>query len=73
MKHYTDNFAHDNLPSLDIQPDYTFTDLPQFQHTEMLNCVDKLLDTHLKEGRANNPCIRTFKITFNLKFIWHNK
>ena len=70
MKHYTDNFAHDNLPSLDIQPDYTFTDLPQFQHPEMLNCVDKLLDTHLKEGRANNPCIRTFEITWTYNDLY---
>lgn len=60
MKHYTDNFAHDNLPSADLQPDYFFQDLPQFSHPEMLNCVDKLLDNHIKEGRGNNPCIRTF-------------
>lgn len=64
MKHYEDNFAHDNLPSLDLQPDYVFTDLPQFQHPEMLNCVDKLLDNHIKEGRGNNPCIQTFDGTW---------
>lgn len=60
MRHYEDNFAHDNLPSLDLQPDYVFTDLPQFTRPEMLNCVDKLLDNHIKEGHGNNPCIRTF-------------
>jgi len=60
MKHYTDNFAHDNLPASNLQPDYVFTDFPQFQHPEMLNCVEKLLDNHIKEGRGNNPCIRTF-------------
>ena len=64
MRHYEDNFAHDNLPSLDLQPNYVFTDLPQFQHPEMLNCVDKLLDNHIKEGRGNNPCIRTFDGTW---------
>lgn len=61
MKHYTDNFAHDNLPVSDLQPDYVFTDLPQFQHPEMLNCVEKLLDNHIKEGRGDYPCIRTFE------------
>ena len=60
MRDYEDHFAHDNLPALDLQPDYVFTDLPQFQHPEMLNCVDKLLDNHIKEGRGTNPCIRTF-------------
>lgn len=48
-----DNFAHIHLPSQELQPDYTFLDLPQFQHPELLNCVDKLLDSHIKEGRGN--------------------
>jgi len=61
MKHYEDNFAHDSLPSPDLQPDYTFLNLPQFQRTEMLNCVEHLLDNHIKEGRGNNICIRTFE------------
>ena len=53
MKYYEDNFAYINLPSLDLQRNYVFTDLPQLQHPELLNCVDKLLDSHIKEGRGN--------------------
>ena len=64
MKHFTDNFAHEHLPSTDLQPDYVFLDLPQFNRPEMLNCVDKLLDNHIKEGRGNIPCIRTFDTTW---------
>jgi len=60
MKHYTDNFAHDNLPSIDLQPDY-LCDLPQFQHPEMLNCVERLLDNHIKKGNGDAVCIRTFE------------
>lgn len=60
MKHYTDSFAQDNLPGLELQPEYNFVDLPQFSHPEFLNCVDRLLDKHIKEGRGNNICIRTF-------------
>ncbi|MES2748307.1 MAG: AMP-binding protein [Bacteroidota bacterium] len=70
MIHYEDHFAHDNLPSTDLQPDYVFTDLPQFQHPEMLNCVDKLLDNHIKEGRGNNPCIRTFDTTWTYQDLY---
>jgi 2-aminobenzoate-CoA ligase len=70
MKHYTDNFAHEHLPAADLQPDYVFTDLPQFQHPEMLNCVDKLLDSHIKEGRGNNPCIRTFESTWTYQDLY---
>jgi 2-aminobenzoate-CoA ligase len=70
MKHYTDNFAHDNLPGLDLQPDYVFTDLQQFQHSDMLNCVDRLLDNHIREGRGNNPCIHTFETTWTYQDLY---
>jgi len=64
MKHYEDNFAHLSLPNSELQPEYVFLDLPQFQHPEILNCVDKLLDNHIEEGRGNNICIRTFEETW---------
>jgi len=65
-----DNFAHDNLPNQELQPDYLFTDLPQFQHSEILNCVDKLLDNHIKEGRGNTVCIRTFDVTWTYQELF---
>lgn len=64
MKHYTDNFAHNNLPGLDLQPNYVFLDLPQFHQPEMLNCVERLLDNHINEGRGNTICLRTFEETW---------
>ena len=64
MTHHEDNFAQNSLPISDLQPKYTFVDLPQFQHPEMLNCVAKLLDNHIKEGRGENVCIRTFESTW---------
>jgi len=70
MKHYEDNFAHNSLPSIALQPEYHFTDLPQFQHAEMLNCVEKLLDHHIKEGRGDNVCIRTFETTWTYQDVY---
>jgi 2-aminobenzoate-CoA ligase len=70
MKDYEDNFAHNSLPSQDIQPDYTFVDLPQFQRPEMLNCVERLLDNHIKEGRGNAICIRTFETTWTYQDLY---
>lgn len=70
MRHYEDNYAHDNLPDQDLMPDYAFLDLPQFQHLEMLNCVDKLLDNHIKEGRGKNICIRTFTETWTYQDLY---
>ena len=65
-----DNFAHINLPNLELQPEYTFSDLPQFQHPELLNCVDRLLDSHIREGRGNSICIRTFEETWTYQDLY---
>ena len=70
MKHYEDNFAHINLPNLELQPNYTFLDLPQFNRPEMINCVEKLLDNHIAEGRGNNVCIRTFEETWTYQDLY---
>ena len=70
MKHYEDNFAHNSLPNLDLQPEYKFLDLPQFNRPEMLNCVEKLLDNHIAEGRGNNICIRTFEETWTYQDLY---
>lgn len=59
MKHYEDNFAHDSLPPLELQPDYLLN-LPQFQHTDALNCVERLLDYHIQTGNGQAICLRTF-------------
>ncbi|MEY2702246.1 MAG: Benzoate--CoA ligase, partial [Bacteroidota bacterium] len=65
-----DNFAQNSLPNLELQPKYTFLDLPQFQQPELLNCVDKLLDNHIKEGRGNTVCIRTFEETWTYQDLF---
>ena len=66
MKHYTDNFAHDSLPSIDLQPTY----LKGWYEKEMLNCVERLLDSHIKNGTRNNPCLRTFKKTWTYQDLF---
>jgi 2-aminobenzoate-CoA ligase len=60
MKHYEDNFAHNHLPIQELQPDYHFLNSTQFQHPEMLNCVERLLDFHILNGNGNVICIQTF-------------
>jgi 2-aminobenzoate-CoA ligase len=70
MKHYTDTFAHDHLPEISIQPGYSFLDLHQFQRPEMLNCVDRLLDQHIREGRGHQPCLHTFEATWTYKDLY---
>ena len=69
MKHYTDNFTHNSLPNITLQPDY-LCDLPQFKHTEMLNCVERLLDNHIKNGNGDAICIQTFEETWTYKDLF---
>jgi len=71
MNHYEDNFAHNSLPSSELMPEYNFTDLTQFQHPEILNCVERLLDFHIKEGNGNNICIRTFETTWTYQDLYN--
>jgi len=54
-----DNFVTYHLPDLEFQPQYPFLDLPQFQHPDNLNCVEKLLDEHCKKGFGNCKCLIT--------------
>lgn len=56
----TDNFALHHLPPIDLQPNYQFLDLPQFQKDEYLNCVNRLLDFQVEQGNASKICMQTF-------------
>lgn len=63
MFRYEDNFAHDYLPPGHLQPEYIFGH-PDFELPENLNCADKLLDRHIREGHGNKIAIRTFDKTW---------
>ncbi|WP_396149234.1 AMP-binding protein [Flavobacterium sp.] len=66
MKHFDDNFAHNSLPSIDLQPSY----LQGNYETEMLNCIERLLDTHIQNGHGNAPCLRTFEETWTYNDLY---
>ena len=59
MKNYSDNFAESHLPHPDMQPDY-LCEHADFDFSNLSNCVDKLLDIHIKEGQGNSIAIQTF-------------
>lgn len=66
MSQHQDTFAHDHLPAETLQPDYVFNH-PDFDFPDDLNCADRLLDFHIREGRGNTIAMRTFDTqwTFN--------
>ena len=69
MKHYEDNFAHQHLPHADLQPEYHFPSAV-FEHPEMLNCVDKLLDHHIKAGNGSKVALRNFDLTWTYQDLY---
>lgn len=69
MRHYEDNFAHFHLPDESLRPD-VILDHADFQFEGSLNCVDKLLDNHIKEGRGNAIAIRTFETTWTYQDLY---
>ncbi|NHM06845.1 AMP-binding protein [Flavobacterium sp. CYK-4] len=69
MKHYQDNFAHDYLPPTEFQPNYLY-DSPQFQQSEMLNCVARLLDEHVINGHGEAICLRTFETNWTYRQLF---
>jgi 2-aminobenzoate-CoA ligase len=54
---HTDTFAQDNLPALELQPEYLF-DLPELQYAEHLNCASELLDQAITKGWGSRIAVR---------------
>lgn len=69
MKHYSDNFAHNNLPADKHQPDYIFNHT-DFEFPEDLNCAEQLLDIHIQENRGHHIAIRTFETTWTFQDLY---
>ena len=64
-----DKFTYNHLPTTDLQSDYQFLDLPQFQHPEQLNCAHRLLDFHIENGNGDKVCIQTFDEKWTYKHL----
>ena len=69
MKQYQDNFAHFHLPEKEFQPDYLFNHA-DFKLDNSLNCIERLLDIHIKEGRGEAIAIRTFDETWTFQDLY---
>lgn len=69
MKNYNDNFAERHLPHPDLQPDY-ICDHPDFDFSKLQNCVDNLLDIHIREGRGQKIAIQTFETKWTFQDLY---
>ena len=55
---FEDDFAHRHLPPAHLQPDFLL-DHPDFQISQNLNCVYRLLDQHIEEGNGHRIALQT--------------
>ncbi len=55
---HVDSFARDHLPPRELWPPMDYGVLPELSYPEQLNCVDALLDRHVREGRGERVAIR---------------
>lgn len=69
MKKYIDNFAERHMPHLDLQPDY-ICNHSDFDFSHIRNCVDNLLDVHIKEGRGTTTAIQTFDTKWTFQDVY---
>lgn len=53
---HADTFAHDHLPPRSAWPELQFT-LPDLHYPKRMNCAQRLLDRHIKEGHGSRRCI----------------
>ena len=53
---HVDTFAAEHLPPRERWPELLFT-LPELQYPERMNCADRLLDRHIREGNGGRRCI----------------
>ena len=55
---HVDSFARDHLPPRELWPPMDYGVLPELSYPDQLNCVDALLDRHVREGRGERVAIR---------------
>lgn len=58
MKAYLDTFAHQLLPQEEYLPQNPFLNQPPFLQPDTLNCVERLLDIHIKNGLGHRICLQ---------------
>jgi 2-aminobenzoate-CoA ligase len=67
---HIDTFARDNLPPIELQPEFLFA-LPALQFPAQLNCASQLLDRHIDEGRGARISVRAGDVSWTYAELQH--
>ena len=60
---HIDTFTRDNLPPEDERP-VRLCSFPELDYAPALNCVEPLLDKHVREGRGDKPAVGSLEETW---------
>ncbi len=60
---HLDTFVHDNLPPIELQPDFIF-ELPELEFPDKMNCAVEILDMAISKGYGDRICIQCDRLTW---------
>jgi 2-aminobenzoate-CoA ligase len=63
---HLDTFVHDNLPPIELQPDFIF-ELPELEFPDKMNCAVEILDMAISKGYGDRICIQCDRLTWTYK------
>jgi len=63
---HLDTFVHDNLPPIELQPDFIF-ELPELEFPDKMNCAVEILDRAIIKGYGDRICIQCDRLTWTYK------
>jgi len=63
---HLDTFVHDNLPPIELQPDF-ICELPELEFPDKMNCAVEILDRAIIKGYGDRICIQCDRLTWTYK------
>ncbi len=60
---HLDTFVHDNVPPIELQPEFIF-ELPELEFPSEMNCAVELLDQAISKGFGERICIQCDRLTW---------
>jgi 2-aminobenzoate-CoA ligase len=67
---HVDPFVRESLPPRDLWPDLLY-DLPELRYPPQTNVVSEILDSHVRDGRGDRPCLVGDSFSFSYRELQH--
>jgi len=67
---HVDPFVRESLPARDLWPDLLY-DLPELRYPAQTNVVSEILDSHVRDGRGDRPCLVGDSFSWSYRELQH--